>query len=84
MMCAKLTSFVQYALTLENLASAFYHGALDTFDEKAFEDAGFPSWVRGRFLQIEAHGDQHVQTLNAALGINTVVPCNYQYVPVFL
>jgi len=73
------TTVLQFALTLENLASAFYHGALDKFDETAFEDAGFPSWVRGRFLQLEAHGDQHVQVINAALGINTVVPCNYQF-----
>jgi len=73
------TTLLQYAVTLENLAAAFYHGALDKFDETAFENAGFPSWVRGRFLQLEAHGDEHVQAINTALGINTVVPCNYKF-----
>jgi hypothetical protein len=73
------TTLLQYALTLENLAAAFYHGALDKFDETAFENAGFPSGIRGRFLQLEAHGDQHVQAINAILGINTVAPCNYKF-----
>jgi len=73
------TTILQYTLTLEHLASAFYHGALDKFDEKAFEDAGYPSWVRNRFLQLEARGDQHVQFLDTILGEHAIVPCIYQF-----
>jgi len=73
------TTILQYALTLENLASAFYSGALHKFDEEDFENAGLPPWVRGRFLQLAAHGDQHVQLLTSVLGNNTVAPCKYQF-----
>jgi len=66
-------------LTLEHLASAFYHGALDKFDEDAFEDVGYGSWVRGRFLQLEARTDQHVQLLETTLGEHAIVPCKYQF-----
>ncbi len=65
------------ALTLEHFENAFYHQALDKFDEQAFLDAGLPSWVRGRFQQIADHEATHVQLLSAALGDQATQPCTY-------
>ncbi|KJA17543.1 hypothetical protein HYPSUDRAFT_70652 [Hypholoma sublateritium FD-334 SS-4] len=70
---------LNYALTLEHLENAFYHQALDRFDEQAFLDAGLPSWVRGRFEQIAEHEATHVQLLSAALGDRATQPCAYDF-----
>lgn len=73
----KDTSILNFALTLEHLENTFYSGALAKFDEKAFEDAGFPSWVRGRFEQIASHEAIHVETLTKALGNQATQACQY-------
>ena len=65
------------ALSLENLENAFYSGALAQYDAQAFEDAGFPDWVRGRFEQIMMHEQTHADTLNEALGDQAPQPCQY-------
>jgi rubrerythrin len=73
---------LQYALTLEHLENAFYSGALKKFDDKAFTDAGFPSWARGRLQQIADHEAGHVTFLTKALGDGATKPCTYKlYVP---
>ena len=68
---------LNFALTLEFLENAFYTGALKQFDSKAFEDAGFPSWVRNRFEEIAAHEATHVQVLSDVLGDQATQPCQY-------
>lgn len=71
------TQILQYALTLEYLENAFYTGALDKYDAKAFTDAGFAPWVRGRFEQIMDHEKTHVKFLQTALGSAAPQACNY-------
>ncbi|KAG9038830.1 hypothetical protein FRB95_014379 [Tulasnella sp. JGI-2019a] len=73
------TDILQYALTLEHLENAFYHEALGKFGAHAFNKAGFPSWVRGRFEQIAEHEKAHVGFLEAALGPAATKPCNYKF-----
>lgn len=68
---------LNYALTLEHLENAFYHEALGKFDEAAFQNAGLPEWARGRFVQIAAHEQTHVDFLATALGANATQPCTY-------
>ena len=76
------TELLQFAMTLELLENTFYHEALDKFDDKAFADAGFPSWVRGRFLQIKQHEETHVDFLRGILGDKAPQACEYNlYVP---
>ncbi|CDO71959.1 hypothetical protein BN946_scf184940.g106 [Trametes cinnabarina] len=73
------TDVLQFALTLENLENAFYSQGLAQYDAKAFTDAGFPDWVRGRFVQIGEHEAAHVQFLNGALGAAATKPCQYNF-----
>ncbi|KAG8759067.1 hypothetical protein FRC12_009858 [Ceratobasidium sp. 428] len=73
------TDILNYALTLEHLENAFYKGALEKFDAKAFEKAGFEPFVRGRFQQIVDHEANHVQFLSEALGNKATKPCTYKF-----
>ncbi|KAJ3785713.1 ferritin-like domain-containing protein [Lentinula aff. detonsa] len=73
------TVVLNYALTLEYLESAFYSGALSNFTEDDFTNDGLPQWARGRFEQIAAHEQAHVQLLSGALGANATQACNYSF-----
>ncbi|KAG7528200.1 hypothetical protein FFLO_06344 [Filobasidium floriforme] len=73
------TTILNYALTLEHLENAFYRDALAQFDAAAFESAGFPAWVRGRFSQIAEHEASHVAVLSGALGDAAVQACEYTF-----
>ncbi|KAI0351019.1 hypothetical protein OH77DRAFT_978128 [Trametes cingulata] len=73
------TDVLQFALTLEHLESAFYSSALAKYDAKAFADAGFPDFVRGRFVQIAEHEAAHVSLLSGALGAQATKPCEYNF-----
>ncbi|KAJ3504263.1 hypothetical protein NLJ89_g8027 [Agrocybe chaxingu] len=73
---------LNYALTLEHLESAFYRGALETYNAKAFEEAGFSDDVRARFVEIAQHEAAHVTVLTTAveaLGGSAVEPCQYNF-----
>ncbi|KDR67494.1 hypothetical protein GALMADRAFT_130255 [Galerina marginata CBS 339.88] len=72
-------TILNYALTLEHLEKAFYSGALAKFDQKAFDDAGLPSFARGRFQQIAGHERAHVDFLSSALGDKATKPCTYNF-----
>lgn len=54
-------------------------GALSKFDVSAFQNDGFPSWVRDRFQQIADHEASHVQFLSTALGSSATQACNYSF-----
>ncbi|KAG8904788.1 hypothetical protein FRB99_001177 [Tulasnella sp. 403] len=70
---------LQFALTLEHLQNAFYNDGLSKYDGAAFTEAGLPSWVRNRFVQIAKHEASHVATLQTALGDQAVPPCEYSF-----
>lgn len=70
---------LQFALTLEHLEDNFYQTGLKKWNAKAFTDAGFPAFVRGRFEEIAAHEHSHVVLLENALGSIAVKPCNYSF-----
>ncbi|KAJ7735660.1 ferritin-like domain-containing protein [Mycena maculata] len=65
------TTILNFSLTLEHLEQAFYSGALAKFKEHRFEEAGLPSWARGRFAQ--------VAFLSDALAANATQSCNYSF-----
>jgi len=46
---------------------------------KLFKEAGLPSWVRGRFVEIASHEATHVAALSAALGDQATQPCTYSF-----
>lgn len=71
------TQILQFALTLEHIENTFYTQALQRFDDSAFQQAGFPSFVRGRFQQISDHEQSHVQLLTGILGSDAPAACNY-------
>jgi len=73
------TTVFQYALTLEHLEYAFYSGGLERFDGQDFAAAGFPTWVRGRFKQVQEHEASHVAFLEATIGPDAVKPCTYKF-----
>jgi hypothetical protein len=70
---------LNFALTLEHLESAFYSEGLAKFDEQAFEAAGYPFWVRNRFVQIAGHEATHVTAISAALGDKATKACTYKF-----
>lgn len=73
------TTILQYALTLEHLEDTFYRDALSQFDQAAFEAAGYPDWVRNRFMDISGDEASHVAFLTGALGANAVAACTYKF-----
>ncbi|GAW06807.1 hypothetical protein LENED_008757 [Lentinula edodes] len=73
------TTILNYALTLEYLESAFYTGALSSFSQDDFTNDGLPEWARGRFEQIAAHEQAHVELLSNALGSNATQACTYSF-----
>lgn len=72
------TQVLQFALTLEHLEDTFYRQGLARFNDAAFEKAGYPSWVRGRFEQIAEHEATHVAFLTSALGSAAPAACTYK------
>ncbi|CAD6575125.1 MAG: hypothetical protein TREMPRED_001313 [Tremellales sp. Tagirdzhanova-0007] len=73
------TVILQYALTLEHLEFTFYTQALEKFDAGAFSAAGFPEWVRNRFVQVRNDEGSHVALLTGAIGPNATQACTYDF-----
>ncbi|KAJ1021617.1 hypothetical protein NDA16_003754 [Ustilago loliicola] len=67
---------LNYALTLEHLENAFYRDTLATYDAAAFRAAGYPDWVRQRFIEIGAWVSSAVQ-LGDAFPRDTNTPLNF-------
>lgn len=70
---------LNYALTLEHLENAFYRDTLATYDAEAFRAAGYPDWVRQRFVEIGGHEKAHVDFLTTALGDQATAECTYNF-----
>ncbi|KAI8850521.1 ferritin-like domain-containing protein, partial [Chytridium lagenaria] len=75
---------LNFALTLEHLEAKFYEIGLTKFSEQAFAEAGFKSFVRKEFVNINNHEAVHVdfltQQINKAFGLNMAVPeCEYNF-----
>ncbi|GAC95369.1 hypothetical protein PHSY_002944 [Pseudozyma hubeiensis SY62] len=70
---------LNYALTLEHLENAFYRDTLATYDAGAFRAAGYPDWVRQRFVEIGGHEKAHVDFLTKALGDQATAECKYNF-----
>ncbi|CBQ69974.1 related to stress response protein rds1p [Sporisorium reilianum SRZ2] len=70
---------LNYALTLEHLENAFYRDTLATYDAGAFRAAGYPDWVRQRFVEIGGHEKAHVDFLTKALGDQATKECTYEF-----
>ncbi|KAN0062879.1 hypothetical protein ACQY0O_004700 [Thecaphora frezii] len=70
---------LNYALTLEHLENAFYRDSLAKYDAAAFHAAGYPKWVRERFVEIGGHEKSHVDFLTKALGDKATEECEYDF-----
>ncbi|KAL1666277.1 ferritin-like domain-containing protein [Schizophyllum commune] len=73
------TVVLNYALTLEHLENTFYHEALSNYTQDDFTNAGLPEWARGRFVEIGAHEQSHVDTLTSVLGDSATQACEYNF-----
>ncbi|ORX39235.1 ferritin-like domain-domain-containing protein [Kockovaella imperatae] len=73
------TDILQYALTLEHLEATFYAEALAKYSADDFCNAGYPDWVRARFMQIAGHEMDHVNLLSSVLGSSANAACNYTF-----
>jgi len=70
---------LQFALTLEHLETAFYQGALEKYDEAAFNAAGISSLARQRYVEIAAHEKTHVDLLTSVIGPSATAACEYSF-----
>ncbi|KAI0649789.1 ferritin-like domain-containing protein [Trametes meyenii] len=70
---------LQFALTLEHLENSFFSDGLARYTKDDFVQAGFPSWVRGRFRQIADNEATHVALLQEQLGADAPAACKYNF-----
>ncbi|KAF9479898.1 hypothetical protein BDN70DRAFT_662439 [Pholiota conissans] len=74
--------FLNLALLLEELLVAFFERGLSRYTQEAFVNAGYPVWVRGRYVQILEHERIHRDFIRSAIvsaGGEYVRPCQYNF-----
>lgn len=72
---------LNFALSIEHFAQAFYDSSLSQYRESDFESSGYPGWVRKRYQQIEGNKDTHVGSLYdaiTAVGGTPIGSCEYR------
>ncbi|KAJ3104588.1 hypothetical protein HDU96_008896 [Phlyctochytrium bullatum] len=75
---------LNFALVLEHLEAEFYRLGLTKFSANDFARAGFPSFVRNEFQNINNHESVHVtfltDVINTVFGAGKAVPrCEYNF-----
>ncbi|KAI0672178.1 ferritin-like domain-containing protein [Trametes maxima] len=70
---------LQFALTIKHLENSFFADGLAQYTKDDFVQAGFPSWVRGRFRQIADNEATHVALLQEELGNDAPAACSYNF-----
>jgi Ferritin-like domain len=66
---------------LEHTEGAFYSAGLANYSRTDFANAGYPPWVRERFVQLASHEKTHVEFLTTAItaaGGTPTKSCQYK------
>ncbi|KDR66313.1 hypothetical protein GALMADRAFT_81121 [Galerina marginata CBS 339.88] len=74
--------YLNLALFIQQLESAFFERGLSRYSQADFVKAGFPDWVRGRYMQIAEHEKTRLDFLQSAVtssGRDHVAPSDYQF-----
>jgi len=69
------------SLLLKQFLSSFFERGLSRYSQDHFTLAGYPEWVRGRYVQISEATKIHKDFLESAItsaGSERVRPCNYE------
>ena len=69
------------AFHLEHFLTAFFQHGLSKYSDKDFIRAGYPDWVRPRYVQVLEHKKTHKEFLESALtaaGSELVKPCTFE------
>lgn len=73
------TDVLNFALTLEQLKSAFYQGGLANFTAQNFVGAGYAPSVRPWYQQISQHEQTYVTNISTLAGNQSVQACTYNF-----
>lgn len=68
---------LNFALTLEQLKSAFYQGGLANFTVQNFVGAGYDLSVRAWYQQISQQQQTYVTNISTLIGNQSVQACTY-------
>ncbi|EAU80307.1 hypothetical protein CC1G_13239 [Coprinopsis cinerea okayama7 len=73
---------LNYALSWEYLATAFYEKSLSLYSNDDFTGEGHPDWVYKRYEEIYQHRQQYISFLEStitATGNPYITPCTYDF-----